>query len=168
MEFDNNFDNAQPPNPISNSIADPGERSVVPIREMTEEETYLMTQSVRRAMVMHLTSSGLPNDSESVSSLLGVLDSMDKQMINKRKMQLEEEVADSTIEAKRMIAALLTDAETPDLLATRNTRAEPVDVEFEIVTPEGFDTIVEAVPGQLEVNPDQLDYSTLMESGSEE
>ena len=161
MDFDND-EHATPK--VENSIAtDDNETSVVPVRPMTEDETYILTQSVRRKMVMEMTRDHIPRDPEEAEVLLKVLDSMDKQALSLRKIKLEENVADNDAQVKELIASLLTHPDIPSLIKDRNENNEAIEGDYEVVIPADV-AIPEFVDGQDSINPGQLDYQTLMDS----
>lgn len=122
-----------------------------------EEELLAYTQRIRIAAVGALTlGRGISTDPKELASLTSVLDGIDRQEINKAKIDLENQSVKNEQDTTAFIAAI------SQSMGNRNPyeSQEPIErtVEHEGTIIEG----VVLVAGELDSKPQQMNYDTFM------
>lgn len=67
----------------------------VMVSDLTDEDLFLYTQRKRMRLAEEITKTRMPTDTTEQSVFLSLLNDMDKQVINRRKLVVDEKVADS-------------------------------------------------------------------------
>lgn len=121
-----------------------------------DESLLSYTQRIRLATVSKLTQHTIPNDPKDIAALNSVLDGIDRQEINKAKIEMDSQGAKDDQSAIDLIFAIA------NTLGNKNPyeAAEPVErtIEHEGVVIEG----VELVEGELDSKPQQMNYDNFM------
>lgn len=136
-----------------------------PITEMTEEDVFSFTQGMRKDLAVkthHVMMKSSFVDPEVGGMLNSVLDSMDKQIIQRKKLKLDEDVAKTDEETKRLLASVMKDpALAIGNLNKINVRTEPLD-QNALKIPDNLPA-PSAVPGAIEITPDEVSFDFIME-----
>ena len=121
-----------------------------------EESLLSYTQRIRLATVSKLTQHTIPDDPKDIAALNSVLDGIDRQEINKAKIEMDSQGSKDDQSAIDLIYAIA------NSLGNRNPyeAAEPVErtIEHEGAVIEG----VELVKGELDSKPQQMNYDNFM------
>lgn len=120
----------------------------------SNEDMLNYTMGVRQQLVAKLMKSINFNEVDDNALLLKTLDSMDKQVFSKTRIQLESETAKNA-EAERLLIAAVLKQQT---LKTPDTTFKN-DVVLEI--PQEF-LEREFVPGETDINPKEIEYDDIM------
>ena len=123
----------------------------VGVKDLTPDEIFLLTQSVRIKLVEKLAKS-IPTDFDRGTLLLGALKDLDNQVIAKSKLELESERNKTDQEVKAVLAQALMNR------AADNTTNVPVD--YVPTLPSDLD--IQLVEGQTDTKPHQIEYDHIM------
>lgn len=122
----------------------------VSIKELTPDQIFSLTQSMRLRLVEKLAKD-IPTDHEDGGLFLTALNDLDKQIIARSKLELESERNRTDQETKAVIAqALLNRANENNNVANTSIPSLPTGYSY---TP---------VPGETDVKPAQLEYDHIM------
>lgn len=122
----------------------------VSIKELTPDQIFSLTQSMRLRLVEKLAKD-IPTDHEDGGLFLTALNDLDKQIIARSKLELESERNRTDQETKAVIAqALLNRANENNNVANTSIPSLPTGYSY---TP---------VPGETDVKPVQLEYDHIM------
>lgn len=122
----------------------------VSIKELTPDQIFSLTQSMRLRLVEKLAKD-IPTDHEDGGLFLTALNDLDKQIIARSKLELESERNRTDQETKVVIAqALLNRANENNNVANTSIPSLPTGYSY---TP---------VPGEIDVKPAQLEYDHIM------
>ena len=122
----------------------------VSIKELTPDQIFSLTQSMRLRLVEKLAKD-IPTDYEDGGLFLTALNDLDKQIIARSKLELESEHNRTDQETKAVIAqALLNRANENNNVANTSIPSLPTGYSY---TP---------VPGETDVKPAQLEYDHIM------
>ena len=122
----------------------------VTIKELTPDQIFSLTQSMRLRLVEKLAKD-IPTDHEDGGLFLTALNDLDKQIIARSKLELESERNRTDQETKAVIAqALLNRANENNNVANTSIPSLPTGYSY---TP---------VPGETDVKPAQLEYDHIM------
>lgn len=149
----NDFDLATTPAPAHNPPALPTD----------DNDTLNYTQKVRQMVVSDLITGGMPKDPKDRAQLLAALDGMDRQVLTKQKIKVDEKVADADRHAATILAQVL--AQTHG----RSPYERPV-IEGEVITPALPGPTVdlsklpefEPVPGETDIGTADMNCETFM------
>jgi hypothetical protein len=137
----------------------PPEHTGVPATTMDSGNILDFTQNVRKGIIDSLISkSFVPEDKADKTMLLAALKDMDGQEINKKRLIIEQQGADSSAE---LVAGVLKriDARTA-FRGTGGPGESVVDVSTKVLP--DFIAAPEILPGEGDVLPVQMDYATFM------
>lgn len=122
----------------------------VSIKELTPDQIFSLTQSMRLRLVEKLAKD-IPTDHEDGGLFLTALNDLDKQIIARSKLELESERNRTDQETKAVIAqALLNRANENNNVVNTSIPSLPTEYSY---TP---------VPGETDVKPAQLEYDHIM------
>ena len=122
----------------------------VSIKELTPDQIFSLTQSMRLRLVEKLAKD-IPTDHEDGGLFLTALNDLDKQIIARSKLELESERNRTDQETKAVIAqALINRANENNNVANTSIPSLPTGYSY---TP---------VPGETDVKPAQLEYDHIM------
>ena len=122
----------------------------VSIKELTPDQIFSLTQSMRLRLVEKLAKD-IPTDHEDGGLFLTALNDLDKQIIARSKLELESERNRTDQETKAVIAqALLNRANENNNVANTSIPSLPTGYSY---TP---------VPGETDIKPAQLEYDHIM------
>lgn len=122
----------------------------VSIKELTPDQIFSLTQSMRLRLVEKLAKD-IPTDHEDGGLFLTALNDLDKQIIARSKLELESERNRTDQETKAVIAqALLNRANENNNVVNTSIPSLPTGYTY---TP---------VPGETDVKPAQLEYDHIM------
>lgn len=126
---------------------------------MPEDEVLDYTQKVRRGVVKDLLKNGMvPGDNSDRTLLMNMLDGLDRQAVNLKRIKAEEKAATGMSEATALVAQLLKEAGR-----TRLDTGDVVDAEVRVVPSLGDDIPrPDLVPGEMEISPRQTNYEEFM------
>lgn len=124
-------------------------------KRLPGESVLDYTQRIRQLTVDKITQDGIPIDNKDLASLSMLLDSMDKQEINKARIIVEDKAANVDKHASELIKAMAT------ALGNDNPYLAPVPVQREIVLDEPLPEVT-LVDGELDQSCRQLSYDTFM------
>ena len=129
--------------------------------------TMAMRQRLVERTMSEIEASDKPVAAVKLAALNGVLDSMDKQVQTKQKLEIEADKVNNDDEIKQLLIGL---ANRPEMslqaIQARQEGGEVIDGEYTAVIPDYLPP-PELVPGHTEVNAAQLDYSTIMENNAD-
>lgn len=137
------------------------EAGVVELPPMNDDQLLDFSQGMRRQLASSLTKGGtvMPTDPKDQQTLLATLDSLDKQIINKKRIQVQE----ASNEVDRLVG--LTMAKFYTELGSVNPLERPV-IEGEVVAVPEPDTKLlpraELVPGETDTSVSTLTYDEFM------
>lgn len=111
----------------------------------------------RKQIIDHLTKEGVPNDDARISLLLGALTDMDRTSLGRKKIKADSDVAATNKQAADLISSIFNMPDSKKLgmhqldgivgsIPTLGDRLPAVDI----------------LPGEMAVNPPQLDYQSFM------
>lgn len=111
----------------------------------------------RKQIIDHLTEKGIPDDDNRISLLLGALTDMDRTSLGRKKIKADSDVAASNKQAADLISSIFN---MPD---SKRLGMQQVDgLVGSIPSVDGRLPQVEVLPGEMAVNPPQLDYDGFM------
>jgi hypothetical protein len=114
-------------------------------------------RSKRKEVINHLTKDGIPNDDGQISLLLGALTDMDRTSLGRKKIKADNELAANNKQAADLIASIFN---MPD---SKKLGTNHVDGLIGTIPSVGDRLpVVDMLPGEMAVNPPQLDYNSFM------
>ena len=118
------------------------------------------SRSKRISVINHLTAKGVPDDDNRISLLLGALNDMDRTSLGKKRIKVDSDTNASNKQAADLIASIFNkpDSKKLGMAALDGTLGKIPDQNIPLPN-------VEVLPGEMAVNPPQLDYDTFMGSG---
>lgn len=130
------------------------------IEKFSDDPTDNDLEYVRRKrveVIEKLTEKGIPDDSESVSLLLGALNDMDRTSIGKKRIKVEADSIAINKQASELIASIYSQPNS------KRIGFEDIDVvAVTIPSVEGKLPTVELLPGEMAVGAVQVDYDGFM------
>lgn len=153
------------PNPVETpviEVLDKEKDGNIQLIDMSDDDVFRLTQSARYALVQEMTKHGKPpTDFERGTLFLSTLDSMDKQVINRAKLHIEDEKAKSDDQFRAIMVQILNDNGMRNASIANGYSPEQATGEFTL--PEELRNI-ELVPGQTDVAPPQIEYADIMDA----
>ena len=126
-------------------------------REDPVDQDIEYVRSKRKEIINHLTKDGVPNDDGRIALLLGALTDMDRTSLGRKKIKVESDAAANNKQAADLIASIFNQPNSKQL------GMNAIDGAIgSIPSVEGRLPEVEVLPGEMAVNPPQLDYNTFM------
>lgn len=122
-----------------------------------EEGLLAYTQRIRLATVSKLTQHTIPDDPKEIAALNSVLDGIDRQEINKAKIEIDNQSLKDDQATTDFIFAIATS------LGNRNPYETQTPVERTIVHEGEVVSGVTLVEGELETKPKQMNYDNFMQ-----
>lgn len=123
-----------------------------------EEEGLLdYTQRIRLATISKLTQHTIPDDPKEIAALNSVLDGIDRQEINKAKIELDNQSLKDDQAATDLILAIATSLGNKNPYEIDNPVERTIVHEGEVVSG------VTLVDGELETKPKQMNYDNFMQ-----
>lgn len=125
----------------------------VVVSDLTDEELFRYTQNKRLALVDEMTAHKMPTDTSEQSILLSALNDLDKQVVTRQKLKLEEKAVDA---ASSM-------ADTMDFLYKNFGNHSPLEREItgevtrNVDLPDGPLTDVKLVEGELDIGSHRIE-----------
>lgn len=133
------------------------EDTKVNIHERKPDENLLAyTQRIRLSTIASLTTVSLPGDPKDIAAMNSLLDGIDRQEINKAKIELDSQNAAADQEAFNLIAALVNNVGNTNPYELANPVERTILHEGPVI--EG----VVLVAGELDSKPEQLNYDNFM------
>lgn len=132
---------------------------------MTDDEVLYYTRGVRVKMVTSLmtpASPGAPIGPQETGDrifLTNMLNGLDSQAINLKKVAAEQKNADNTA---AVVAELLRGINKNTAFTPLGNQSDIIDVSMRVVPPSILD--MPSLPGEMDVTPPQLDYATFVRS----
>lgn len=111
----------------------------------------------RKQIIDKLTEKGVPDDESAVALLLGALTDMDRTSLSRKKIKVESDAVANNKQAADLIASIFNQPNSKQLGMSANNGVAGV-----IPSVEGRLPHVEMLPGEMDVNPMQLDYDAFM------
>lgn len=126
-------------------------------REDPVDQDIEYVRGKRKAIINHLTEKGVPEDDGRIALLLGALNDMDRTSLSRKKIKSESDTAANNRQAADLIASIFM------LPNSKQLGMDSLDGALGTVpTVEGKLPEVELLPGEMAVNPAQLDYDSFM------
>lgn len=125
--------------------------------DLSDEEVLSYTQRKRLELVEHLTAGKMPSDTAEQSILISALNDLDKQVVNRKKLKIQEGVADNINSA----------VDTMDSLFKLFGNKSPLEVEVHGETirkpaiPDGPLIDISLVPGELDVGNKRIEFEDI-------
>lgn len=126
-------------------------------REDPVDQDIEYVRGKRKEIINHLTKDGVPNDDGRIALLLGALTDMDRTSLGRKKIKVESDAAASNKQAADLIASIFNQPNSKQLGMNAIDGAMG-----SIPSVEGRLPQVEVLPGEMAVNPPQLDYNAFM------
>lgn len=126
-------------------------------REDPVDQDIEYVRGKRKEIINFLTKDGVPNDDGRISLLLGALTDMDRTSLGRKKIKVESDAAANNKQAADLIASIFNQPNSKQLGMNAIDGAMG-----SIPSVEGRLPQVEVLPGEMAVNPPQLDYNTFM------
>ena len=114
---------------------------------------------IRRRIAVDMTKDGLPQDAERVGTLLKILDGVDKVALSRKRIEADLQSADM-LASSAVVAEVLSQVNRKTAFRVEGGGRGRVIDHDAIVIPE-------TVPGEMSVNPDQVDYDSFMKKFDE-
>lgn len=125
-----------------------------PIPEQNEDEDLVFTRAIRKNMVTSMMKDGkVPNDTETLRLLQGVLTDMDRTSLAKKKIKSDEGISNNAALAAAALTNALLDPRIKLLGLAREGEQGVVPVFADRALPP-------AVPGELDEHPVPMDYAS--------
>lgn len=126
-------------------------------REDPVDQDIEYVRGKRKEIINFLTKDGVPDDDGRISLLLGALTDMDRTSLGRKKIKVESDAAANNKQAADLIASIFNQPNSKQL------GMNAIDGAIgSIPSVEGRLPQVEVLPGEMAVNPPQLDYNTFM------
>ena len=126
-------------------------------REDPVDQDIEYVRGKRKEIINFLTKDGVPDDDGRISLLLGALTDMDRTSLGRKKIKVESDAAANNKQAADLIASIFNQPNSKQLGMNAIDGAMG-----SIPSVEGRLPQVEVLPGEMAVNPPQLDYNTFM------
>ncbi len=123
-------------------------------KPLTEDEVILYTRQKRMQLANDLTQQGAPKDKDSQCVLLATLDGLDRSALGRLKIKAEERANANNASAAALIAQVLNEIGSTKIYEFQTTVIREI--------PRLPDSIPkpDIVEGELETNPQQIDFET--------
>lgn len=136
------------------------EQNCIPVdmaenKRRPEETVFEYTQRIRQSVVEKFTEHGIPTDVKEAGALASFLNDMDRQEEVKHRIATEEKAVESDKAATALIGAMLSKLGNINPYALPEPTGEIVDHDVELPK-------VELVPGELDHNPQVMNYESFM------
>ena len=140
--------------PLNNAPVNPASFSP-PAVAVDNDLSMQFTQTIRTQVASNLMADGAltGHDPKQTTLLLNVLKDMDSQSISNKRIKAEEKSAGVLGDVSALVNRVL-DSVNPNNFGVHHNQA-PIDVAAREVKQDGN---VQAVPGEMDVNPGQLNY----------
>lgn len=136
----------------------------IPLSSMGDDEVLAFTRSVRVKVVEQLfTGGGVSGENSDRNLLVNMLNGLDSQAINSKRIIAEKDVADTSAS---VIAALISQIDKKSIF-TGAPGGEVTDVEFRACIPNDIPNPA-TVPGEMDVVTGQMDYATFMRNNGKD
>lgn len=126
-------------------------------REDPVDQDIEYVRGKRKEIINHLTKKGVPEDDKQVALLLSALNDMDRTSLSRKKIKVESDTAANNKQAADLIASIFMQPDSKKL-----GMAAVDGMLGTIPSVEGRLPEVEVLPGEMAVNPPQLDYNAFM------
>lgn len=127
------------------------------IKEDPVDQDIEYVRIKRKQIIDKLTEKGVPDDESTVALLLGALTDMDRTSLSRKKIKVESDAVASNKQAADLIASIFNQPNSKQLGMGANNGVMGI-----IPSVEGRLPQVEMLPGEMDVNPMQLDYDAFM------
>lgn len=127
------------------------------IKEDPVDQDIEYVRIKRKQIIDKLTEKGVPDDESTVALLLGALTDMDRTSLSRKKIKVESDAVANNKQAADLIASIFNQPNSKQLGMSANNGVAGV-----IPSVEGRLPQVEMLPGEMDVNPMQLDYDAFM------
>ena len=127
------------------------------IKEDPVDQDIEYVRAKRKEIIGHLTKEGVPDDDGRIALLLGALNDMDRTSLGRKKIKADNDTAASNKQAADLIASIFTRPDSKQL-----GMSDLQGVMGTIPNVDGLLPSVEVLPGEMAVNPPQLDYDAFM------
>jgi len=117
------------------------------------------SRSKRISVINYLTAKGVPDDDNRIALLLGALNDMDRTSLGKKRIKVDSDTTASNKQAADLIASIFNKPDSKKLGTTALDGIVGKIPDQNVTLPN-----VEILPGEMAVNPPQLDYDTFMGS----
>jgi hypothetical protein len=117
------------------------------------------SRSKRISVINYLTAKGVPDDDNRIALLLGALNDMDRTSLGKKRIKVDSDTTASNKQAADLIASIFNKPDSKKLGTTVLDGIVGKIPDQNVTLPN-----VEILPGEMAVNPPQLDYDTFMGS----
>ena len=117
------------------------------------------SRSKRISVINHLTAKGVPDDDNRIALLLGALNDMDRTSLGKKRIKVDSDTTASNRQAADLIASIFNKPDSKKLGMMELDGIVGKIPDQNVTLPN-----VEILPGEMAVNPPQLDYDTFMGS----
>lgn len=124
--------------------------------KLPDESLLAYTQRVRLNAISSFTKDSALDDPKDISALNSLLDGIDRQEINKAKIELDNQNVAADQEAFSLIAALVNTVGNSNPYESKNPTERTIEHDGPII--EG----VTLVDGELDSKPQSLDYASFM------
>lgn len=131
---------------------------------MSDDDLQQLTRSIRIGVITKITTNpatqGMPQDKTEAALLSNMLNGLDAQVINNKRLAQEQRNNDNTAV---IVAEMLRTVNKQTAFQVRaDGTTDVVDVAAKVVPTDIGD--VQAVPGEMDVAPPQLDYASFVRS----
>lgn len=127
------------------------------IKEDPVDQDIEYVRVKRKEIIGHLTKQGVPEDNSQLALLLGALNDMDRTSLGRKKIKADNDATANNKQAADLIASIFT---RPDSKQLGMTGLD--GLVGNIPNVDGLLPNVEVLPGEMAVNPPQLDYDAFM------
>lgn len=127
------------------------------IKEDPVDQDIEYVRVKRKEIIGHLTKQGVPEDNGQLALLLGALNDMDRTSLGRKKIKADNDATANNKQAADLIASIFTRPDSKQLGMT--------DLDGLVGNIPNVDNLlpnVEVLPGEMAVNPPQLDYDAFM------
>lgn len=127
------------------------------IKEDPVDQDIEYVRVKRKEIIGHLTKQGVPEDNSQLALLLGALNDMDRTSLGRKKIKADNDATANNKQAADLIASIFTRPDSKQLGMT--------DLDGLVGNIPNVDNLlpnVEVLPGEMAVNPPQLDYDAFM------
>lgn len=144
---------------VQNTAAQEG----APLPPMNDDEVLAYTRGIRVKVVQTITSNpeskGMPVDNGQANLLVNMLNGLDSQAINNKRIAADQKNTDNMAAT---VAELLRTVNRNTAFTVEQVPGQVVDVEARVLPPTIPDVV--AMPGEMDVAPPQLDYTSFVRS----
>lgn len=114
-------------------------------------------RSKRKQIINALTEKGIPKEESTISILLGALSDMDRVSLGRKKIKADSDVAANNKQAADLIASIFNMPNSKKIGNTEDDGTVGTIPKVADLLPK-----VDIIPGEMDVNPSQLDYESFM------